>query len=105
MPSSFIKFHGFGNDYIVIESRQLTAFPDAVRLGDFARRICNRHYGAGADGIAVIGPPEGEDADFQVRIFNPDGSAATLTNAFTYKSPGDPGCGASGGGRRRAAGH
>ena len=50
----FTKFQGFGNDYIVFEAEQLSAVGD---LGSFARRICNRHYGAGADGIAVVSEP------------------------------------------------
>jgi diaminopimelate epimerase len=83
MPPQFIKFHGFGNDYIVIESRDLARAEITVttQLGEFARRICNRHYGAGADGIAVIG--SSEDADFHVRIFNPDGSEASLSGNGT----------------------
>ncbi len=85
MAPRFIKFHGFGNDYIVIESRELglagiTATP---QLGDFARRICNRHYGAGADGIAVVSPSEDPGADFHVRIFNPDASEASLSGNGT----------------------
>ena len=83
MPPPFIKFHGFGNDYIVIESVSLPEFPDASRLGQFARSICNRHYGAGADGIAVVSPAEVQGADFQVRIFNPDGSEASLSGNGT----------------------
>lgn len=83
MPPEFIKFHGFGNDYIVIESSELADLPDAAGLGEFARRICNRHYGAGADGIAVVGPSEVEGADFHVRIFNPDGSEASLSGNGT----------------------
>jgi len=83
MPPTFIKFHGFGNDYIVIESTNLAEFPDAARLGEFARRICNRHYGAGADGIAVVSLSEVAGADFQVRIFNPDGSEASLSGNGT----------------------
>ncbi len=51
MPPQFIKFHGLGNDYIVIESDELAGVPD---LNELARSICNRHYGAGADGIALI---------------------------------------------------
>jgi diaminopimelate epimerase len=80
MPLNFVKFHGFGNDYIVIEASQ---FPDLDRLGEFARRICNRHYGAGADGIAVVSPSRDQSADFQVRIFNPDGSEASLSGNGT----------------------
>lgn len=80
MPLNFIKFHGFGNDYIVIDAEQ---FSDPNSLGEFANRICNRHYGAGADGIAVVSPSPDEDADFQVRIFNPDGSEAALSGNGT----------------------
>ena len=49
----FTKFHGLGNDYLVIEAEQLSEIKD---LGEFASRICNRHYGAGGDGIAIIAP-------------------------------------------------
>jgi diaminopimelate epimerase len=81
MAPKFIKFHGFGNDYIVIESAELAEINTTERLAEFARLICNRHYGAGADGIAVIGPSE--EADFHVRIFNPDGSEASLSGNGT----------------------
>jgi diaminopimelate epimerase len=80
MAPTFTKFHGFGNDYIVIESADLAGVAD---LGEFARRICNRHYGAGADGIAVINREDEESADFRVRIFNPDGSEAGLSGNGT----------------------
>jgi len=80
MPVQFCKFHGYGNDYIVIEADHLEGISD---LGEFTRRICNRHYGAGADGIAVIGPAENDEADFRVRIFNPDGSEAGLSGNGT----------------------
>ncbi|MGH9967941.1 MAG: diaminopimelate epimerase [Pyrinomonadaceae bacterium] len=80
MTVRFSKFHGFGNDYIVIEADQLAG---VANLGELSRRICNRHYGAGADGIAVISREENEDADFRVRIFNPDGSEAELSGNGT----------------------
>lgn len=83
MPPRFIKFHGFGNDYIVIESNELGGVTDATRLGDFAKRICERHFGAGSDGIAVVTPWESSEANFQVRIFNPDGSEASLSGNGT----------------------
>ncbi|HXT64274.1 MAG TPA: diaminopimelate epimerase [Pyrinomonadaceae bacterium] len=76
----FTKFQGFGNDYIVFEAEQLSQVTD---LGAFARRICNRHYGAGADGIAILRPSENADADFRVRIFNPDGSEAGMSGNGT----------------------
>ena len=80
MPPRFTKFHGLGNDYLVIEAEQLSGIED---LGDFARRICNRHYGAGGDGIAIISKSQTVDADFQCRIFNPDGSEAGLSGNGT----------------------
>ena len=84
----FTKFQGFGNDYIVFEAEQLA---NVLDLGEFARRICNRHYGAGADGIAIVQrsePPavaggHGDDSDFSVRIFNPDGSEAGMSGNGT----------------------
>jgi diaminopimelate epimerase len=80
MAPRFTKFHGYGNDYIVFEAGQLTEVGD---LGDFARRICNRHYGAGADGIAVTAASEESSSDFQVRILNPDGSEAGMSGNGT----------------------
>ena len=76
----FTKFHGLGNDYLVIEAEQASEVAD---LGEFARRICNRHYGAGGDGIVIIGKLKGDDADFSCRIFNPDGSEAGLSGNGT----------------------
>jgi diaminopimelate epimerase len=76
----FIKFHGFGNDYIVFEAEQLA---EVGSLNDFARRVCERHYGAGADGIALVQKSTNRDADFNVRIFNVDGSEAGLSGNGT----------------------
>ncbi len=80
MPPRFTKFHGYGNDYLVFEADQLAGVDD---LGQFAKRICNRHYGAGADGIAVVHASENDAADFTVRIFNPDGSEAGMSGNGT----------------------
>lgn len=90
MPPRFIKFHGFGNDYIVIESNDLTlaGISATAELGEFARRICNHHYGAGGDGIALVSPSEVEGADFHVRIFNPDSSEAALSGNGTRCAAG-----------------
>lgn len=66
----YVRSHGLGNDYIVMDPRDLpfTLTPTAVRL------ICDRHRGVGSDGILIVSPATG--ADFGVRIFNPDGSEA-----------------------------
>ena len=76
----FTKFHGYGNDYLVFEADQLAAVDD---LGSFAQRICNRHYGAGGDGIAIVEPVSDATSDFTVRIFNPDGSEAGMSGNGT----------------------
>jgi len=80
MHQQFTKFHGLGNDYLVLEAERVSEVSD---LGEFARRICNRHYGAGGDGIAIIGKLKGDEADFSCRIFNPDGSEAGLSGNGT----------------------
>src|SRR5438876_358966 len=80
MPISFTKFHGFGNDYIVFEASHLSAIDN---LNDFARSVCDRHYGVGADGIDVVAPATEAGADFVVRIFNADGSEANLSGNGT----------------------
>ncbi|MBA3767394.1 MAG: diaminopimelate epimerase [Acidobacteria bacterium] len=76
----FIKFQGFGNDYIVFEAETLAG---VVNLNEFARAVCDRHYGAGADGIVVLSLAESESADFIARIFNADGSEAALSGNGT----------------------
>lgn len=66
----YVKSHGLGNDYIVIDPANVpfAVTPEAVRL------ICDRHRGVGSDGILLVSP--GEGADFGLRILNPDGSEA-----------------------------
>jgi len=62
--------HGLGNDFIVVAGeRELPG--DA---SDLAVRLCDRHFGVGADGLVYILPSE--RADFRMRILNPDGSEA-----------------------------
>jgi diaminopimelate epimerase len=77
---NFCKLHGFGNDYIVIESEELQAVEN---LGEFAKRICHRNTGVGGDGIALLGKSEDETADYSCRIINPDGSEAGFSGNGT----------------------
>lgn len=80
MTISFCKFHGFGNDYIVIERGNIPASIDQV---DLARSMCQRHTGVGSDGIAIIEKLDGGDADFFCEIVNPDGSVAGFSGNGT----------------------
>lgn len=79
MPISFCKFHGFGNDYIVIEKDQI----GDADVSDLAIAICNRHTGAGGDGIAVLEKLDGETGDYFCEIVNPDGSIAGFSGNGT----------------------
>jgi len=67
----FAKYHGLGNDYIVLDpadvGRELTEKE--------VRQICHRNYGVGSDGI-LLGPLPSETCDAGLRIYNPDGSQA-----------------------------
>lgn len=70
MEVHFRKYHGLGNDYIVIDPNvhDVDLTPDTIRL------ICDRNYGIGADG--VLNGPIKSGGDLSLRIFNPDGSEA-----------------------------
>jgi len=76
----FCKFHGFGNDYIVIEKAALN---DNISISDLARSICHRHTGAGSDGVAMLEKLDGEAADYHCEIVNPDGSIAGFSGNGT----------------------
>lgn len=63
----FTKMQGAGNDFVVIETRNVRR--DWSKL---AIEMCNRHYGVGADGLLLLLPSK--VADFKMRLFNADGS-------------------------------
>ena len=68
----FTKMHGLGNDFLVIDGRNL----ENTDYSALAIKYCNRHTGIGADGILII---ENSDiADIRMRIVNNDGSIAEM---------------------------
>jgi diaminopimelate epimerase len=70
MKNEFFKGHGLGNDYLVMDPKEIS-----VRLSPSSiRAICDRHRGVGSDGILALVPSK--LADFGLRIYNPDGSEA-----------------------------
>ncbi len=71
----FVKMHGIGNDYIFIERPGGNLPADIPAL---ARRMSDRHFGIGGDGIVLILPASGDDAHCRMRIFNADGSEAEM---------------------------
>jgi len=68
----FTKMHGLGNDYVCINCfREKVEDPPG-----FARALCDRHYGIGADGLILICPSK--VSDFKMEIYNSDGSVAGM---------------------------
>ena len=69
---NFWKYHGLGNDFVVVENHDLD-MPDDP---DFVRKVCDRRTGVGADGILYIDPDD--EADAFMRVLNSDGSEAEM---------------------------
>ena len=72
MTLQFSKYEGTGNDFILIDDRKLQ-FPANEQL---ISKLCDRHFGIGADGILLVQHSEGYD--FGMSYYNSDGSAATF---------------------------
>lgn len=70
----FYKMSGSGNDFIIIDNRDLSL--NADNLPDFVRAVCRRQISVGADGVVLIEPSN--KADFKWQFFNSDGSAAEM---------------------------
>jgi len=71
---SFLKMHGLGNDFVVLNC--LDPHPDESDLQRTAKAICDRRFGVGADGLIMALPSK--VADFRMRIINSDGSEAEM---------------------------
>jgi len=72
MVIEFVKMHGLGNDFIMLENIQT----NTIDVSDLAKKLCNRNQSIGADGIILIG--DSDVADAQMRIINADGSEAEM---------------------------
>ncbi|MEG4985432.1 diaminopimelate epimerase [Microcoleus sp. BR0-C5] len=70
MPIEFAKYHGLGNDFILIDNRHSS---EPVITPEQAVDLCDRHFGIGADGV-IFALPGQNDTDYTMRIFNSDGS-------------------------------
>lgn len=72
MTTEFYKYHGTGNDFIIIDNRQenFTLKPSIIAS------LCNRHFGIGADGLVLIN--RSESSSFSMRYFNSDGFEGSL---------------------------
>lgn len=72
MAIPFIKMHGAGNDFVIVDARKNNFAPSAAQI----RRVADRHYGVGCDQFILLEAPRRQGADLYMHIYNPDGSAA-----------------------------
>ena len=72
MKVSFSKFQGNGNDFVIIDNREQILELTSEQV----RRICDRHFGVGADGVMLV--QTSTEADFQMVYFNSDGNESSM---------------------------
>jgi diaminopimelate epimerase len=78
----FYKFQALGNDFLIVRESELRAATDDFEA--FSKRICDRHFGAGADGVELLlDAPRVAGADFEVRLFNADGGETPISGNGT----------------------
>jgi diaminopimelate epimerase len=70
---NLIKSHAFGNDFLLIDAFDFSGIPDPLT---FAREVCGRHRGLGADGLIVF---EAREAGASMQLFNADGSRSEVS--------------------------
>lgn len=76
MPIEFMKIHGSGNDFVVIDNR--SAVVPEGNLAAFSELVTRRATSVGADGVVLIEPPIDAKTDFRWRYFNADGSEGEM---------------------------
>ncbi len=77
MKFNFSKWHGLGNDFVIVNGLE----EKIDNYNEVAIKVCDRNFGIGADGLVVILPSQ--IADFEMRIFNSDGSEAEMCGNVT----------------------
>ncbi|NLC55886.1 MAG: diaminopimelate epimerase [Armatimonadetes bacterium] len=70
----FFKYHGIGNDFVLVDGLK-EVIPEEA-LADTARRLCDRHFGIGGDGLILVLPSH--QATYRMRMLNPDGSESEM---------------------------
>lgn len=69
----FSKYHGTGNDFILVDNRNLIFDTTNTKL---IRRLCHRRFGIGADGFILL--EDTSEADFYMRYYNSDGNSSSM---------------------------
>lgn len=73
MKLTFYKYHGAGNDFVIVDNRDLTFPADNI---SYVEWLCDRRFGIGADGLMLLQDCEGYD--FEMRYYNSDGREASM---------------------------
>jgi diaminopimelate epimerase len=70
----FVKMSGAGNDFVVIDNRTLNRSLTKEQIA----RLCDRHFGIGADGLLAVEPSDQPATDYRMRYYNADGGEAEM---------------------------
>ncbi len=74
MNLKFTKMHGCGNDYVYVNG--FAEHIDADRKPELVRKLSDKHFGIGGDGVIFINP--GKSAEFEMEMYNADGTRAQM---------------------------
>lgn len=70
------KMHGCGNDFVFMDYEEY--IKTGMTLEELSKRLCDRHFGIGADGLIIPVPYDGDEADIEWRYYNSDGTTAQM---------------------------
>ena len=74
MQTRFAKYEGAGNDFILLDLREGAPAPDRALIA----RLCDRHFGIGADGLMTLDRTVADGCDCSMRYYNADGSVGEM---------------------------
>lgn len=72
----FTKMQGCGNDYVYVDGGSEKISQE--KKSELAKRVSDRHFGIGSDGLIFINPVEDDDIDFEMEMYNADGSRSEM---------------------------
>jgi diaminopimelate epimerase len=76
MEIRFTKMHGCGNDYVYIDGGK--ELIPGEKKSELARKVSDRHFGIGSDGLIFINPVDDPAVDFEMEMYNADGSRSEM---------------------------